>query len=254
MTALDALPVWATAALLFVLLVLACEAGVRLNRGPDDSETHEEGYLVSAALGLLALLLGFTFSLALDRYEQRRELVVSEASAIGTAWLRADILPAEAAAALRVGLVDYAETRLAMARAGEDRAAVARLDTRVMRLQRMLWRGAVVPATTVADAPAGAAVLDALTDLFAETDKRQAALAARIPLRAVTVLGLYAIITASILGYAVGRGQSNHRLATSALFALLALTCGLILDLDRPRSGAIIVSQAPLAEVRAMMR
>ena len=76
MILLDALPVWATAGLMFVLLVAACEGGSHIHRRRGEGDQAEEGHLVGAALGLLALLLGVTFSLALGRFEERRELVV----------------------------------------------------------------------------------------------------------------------------------------------------------------------------------
>lgn len=254
MSLLDALPVWATALLVFGALVLCCEAGARVHRGRGDDDVSEEGYLVSAALGLLALLLGFTFSLALDRYETRRNLVVVEANALGTAWLRADLLPDAPRAAIRDSLAAYADTRLAMAAAGEDRVRVAATEVRTARYQQVSWRLAVGAAGQLEDAPYGAALLASLNDVYDATSARHAALRTRIPGEVALVLGLYALIAAGILGYTTARGRLRHRAATTALLGLLAMTIGLIVDLDRPRSGAITVDQSPMEDVRATMR
>ncbi|TRW15082.1 bestrophin-like domain [Glacieibacterium frigidum] len=254
MTLLDALPVWLTAALLFGLLVAICEGGAHIHRDRGEADQAEEGHLVGAALGLLALLLGFTFSLALGRFEERRELVVHEANAIGTVWLRADLLAPEPRAETRRLLISYADARLQLAAAGEDAQGVAAADARTEALQRDLWRVVTPAAAVMANAPLGAATVSDLTDMFDLADARHAALRTRIPTRVVVVLALYALISAGILGYTTQRGKLRHRLATTALLALLAMTIGMVLDLDRPRSGAIVVDQSPLEDVRAAMR
>ena len=208
---------------------------------------------MSAALGLLALLLGFTFSLALDRYEQRRELVVQEANAIGTSWLRTGFVPGPAQDELKRLLRAYIDTRLAMAAAGEDQPRIDAAEARTALLQASIWASAVPALASAPSQPLAASLGSALNDMFDLASSRHAALAARIPTRVVTVLALYALIAAGILGYAIGAGRLRHRFATTALFVLLAMTIGLILDLDRSRSGAIVVSQAPMTQQRASM-
>lgn len=254
MTLINALPVWATALLVFLALLLCCEAGARVHRGRGDDDVTEEGYLVSAALGLLALLLGFTFSLALDRYETRRNLVVVEANALGTAWLRAGVLPEAPRGALRTSLAAYADTRLALAAAGEDLGQVAVAEARTATLQKVSWGLALGAVAQLGEAPYGQGLLASLNDVYDATSARHAALQTRIPGEVALVLGLYALIAAGILGYTTARGRLRHRAATTALLGLLAMTIGLIVDLDRPRSGAITVDQSPMVDVRASMR
>lgn len=254
MTLLDALPVWLTAGLLFVLLVAVCEGGAHIHRDRGDADQAEEGHLVGAALGLLALLLGFTFSLALGRFEERRELVVHEAAAISTLWLRTDLLPPPSRTEARRLLDAYADARLQLAAAGEDAAGIAAADARTEALQRSLWRVVAPAAAGAANGALGAGTVAAMTDMFDLADARHAVLRTRIPTRVVVVLALYALISAGILGYTTQRGKLRHRLATTALLALLAMTIGMVLDLDRPRSGAIVVDQSPLVDVRATMR
>jgi hypothetical protein len=253
LTLLDGLPVWWEAAVLFVTLCVACEIAGRVPGHPA-GESGKEGYLVSASLGLLSLLLGFTFSLSLSRYEIRRTLVVQEANAIATVARRADFLAPAGRDGVRAVLIRYTGTRLQLATAGEDTAAIARAEAATRAEEHSLWATAVPEVAGPAAVPAAGQMVQPLNDMFGLAATRRAALAARIPTHVVTVLGLYAIIAAAILGYAIGRGRLRHRMATTALFFLLSITVGLILDLDRPRTGVITVSQQPLLDVLADLR
>lgn len=250
MTPLDRLPVWWEAGLLFAAMIAAFELTGRLpgRSAPGDGK---EGYLVSAAVGLLALLLGFTFNLGLSHYDLRQTLVVEEANAIAEVGRRLDLLPPPARDAARPILVGYAHNRVALAQAGEDGRAIARVETASIAEQQALW-------ATVRQATAGPVaetwLVAPLDTMFGLAVSRRAALAARIPVQVTSVLGLYTVITAAILGYAIPSGRRRHRAMTTALFALLALTVGLILDLDRPRNGLIQISQQPLEAVFAQLQ
>lgn len=110
---------------LVVAFVLAALLGNRLWQPADGRAQADIGYVVSGALGLLALLIGFTFAVALDRYATRRDLVVREANAIEAAWLRTDLLTTADGAPLRAMLKDYAVSRLSFYDAGTDPALLA---------------------------------------------------------------------------------------------------------------------------------
>ena len=250
MTPLDRLPVWWEAGLLFAALVIACELAMRLPAA-GTTEGGREGYLVSAAVGLLALLLGFTFNLALSHYDLRQTLVVHEANAIADVARRVDLLAPPKRAEAKAVLVRYARSRVELAQAGEDAARIAQVEAVTGSEARTLW-AAVVP--TVPAPAAGSWLVQPLDTMFGLAVSRRAALASRIPTQVAMVLGLYAVITAAILGYAIAYGRARHRVATIALFALLAITVGLILDLDRPRNGFILISQLPLQEVLAALQ
>jgi hypothetical protein len=111
---LATLPLMGIGLVILVALLAAATIGyrghiwLRQRRGETDTESHD--HLLSAVLGLLALLLGFTFSLALNRYEARRDLVVQEANAIGTTWLRAQLLEPPNSAAMSNLLRSYLDT------------------------------------------------------------------------------------------------------------------------------------------------
>ncbi len=245
LTPLDRLPVWWEAGLLFAAMLVAFELAMRLPSTGSTGEGGKEAYLVSAAIGLLALLLGFTFNLALSHYDLRQALVVREATAIADVARRLDLLAPPQRARTKAILVRYARSRVALALAGEDRPTIARVEAMSRAEARTLW---ATVAPTVTTAGADSWLVQPLDDMFSLAVGRRAALASRIPTQVASVLGLYAVITAAILGYAIAYGRLRHRVATTALFALLAITVGLILDLDRPRNGFILINQQPLRD------
>lgn len=242
---------------LLVGMLVAREFGGWLYRSlsgaADDAkgETSDEGLIVSGVLGLLALLLGFTFSLALSRHEVRRELVVQEADAIGTAYMRAQLLDEPYRGDLGGRLAVYAKARLAF---GEASAAERDgLEARSEALQGSIWQAtvkAVEPIRSTALAGLVAGSVNSVVDLAAE---RKAALAARLPGPVLEVLVLYSLGAAIVVGYALTGMRSHHRAAALLLFGLLTLAILLILDLDRPRSGAILVPQDAMRDAVASL-
>jgi hypothetical protein len=243
--------------LLFILLVLAMEIGFR---GPRLLERlFGEGgagrpaapdHLVSAMLGLLALLLGFTFSLALNRYEARRDLVVAEANAIGTTWLRAGLVEGPAREEMRGVLKRYVDARIAWS---HDPAAVRHVD-RTQALQQRLWTSMGTVMRTDRSPTFSKALMEAMNGSFDLASARFAARSVRLPGEVLWVLVLSAALSATMLGYMMASSDRRHRVATMLLLLLLSLSLTMILDLDRSTEGAIQVSQKPLETLRASMR
>jgi hypothetical protein len=240
--------------LFMAVLAIGVEVGYRGQRWLTRHKAAEGGgapdHLLSAVLGLLALLLGFTFSLSLNRFEARRDLVVREANAIGTVWLRANLLEEPARGELRGLLQQYVDVRLAWSETEGDGHTMAATNS----LQNQLW--AVTGRAVRADSSAllSRGLMDAMNDAFDLAGSRAAARAAHIPGRVLGVLLLYAALSMVMLGYMLAAGGRPHRLATTLLLALLSLAVVVILDLDRPRDGAIQVSQQPLIDLKAGMR
>lgn len=243
--------------LCFVLLLVAArEAGVwirtrRRSAGPDTgggaARSGDEGYVVSAVLGLMALLIAFTFGLALSRYEQRRQLVVTEANALGTAYLRTSLL--RSPQPVREAMRAYGEARLDFEQHAGDDAGSAR---RIAALQAALWQttlDALQPDRQTALVPT---VLSPLNDAFDTAAARKAERAARLPNRVLITLIVYGLAAALVLGYAVP--DARLRVPSYALFAMLTLSTTLILDLDQPHTGTIQVPQTPMQEAVAAMR
>lgn len=246
-------PLWLLGLLMLLLLAGMCEAGIRLRalRPAAGARADAEGYLLSAALALLALLIAFTFSLALNRYDTRREKVIVEANAIGTAWLRAGLIEGEAGAHLRQSIARYTDIRLRLA--APESAQTAAAEAATGTAQTALWAEMTPLARTAAPA-IGSTLIASMNDMFDAASARKAERDARIPARVFEVLLLYAAMSALFVGFVLGATHRVYRVLATILFALLSLALVLIVDLDRPMRGSITVSQAPMLAVRASMR
>jgi hypothetical protein len=246
-------PLLLIAVLLFAALGLLREAGCLLRRrvAPDGSteESSDKGYLFSGMLGLLALLIAFTFSLAVDRFEARRNLVAAEANAIGTAEMRTQMLPAPDGPRLTNMLRNYARTREAYGFAqAVDRPALSRASA----AQRSeLQAAAIASLSPLATTPLGPFVGQSINSVLDIGVEREAMNDARVPLTILRALILYALLTASMLGYGLTGPRARHRGTTVIFFSLLTLAIVLILDLDRPRGGTIRIDQTPMTELVA---
>lgn len=244
------LPLVALGLFLFMLLALEASAAAQRRFAPAvrDGE-NSEGLLLSAALALLGLLIAFTFSLAISRFDARREMVVSEANAIGTAWLRAGLAAGQQDRELQQAITRYTDVRLGLS-TGRNAATVER---ETAQAQAMVWAAL---ERTIAKAPPALvnSTVMAVNEMFDAASSRKAERAAKIPARVLELLVLYAIMSAGIVGYVMSASGRRHRVVTSILFVLLALAITLILDLDRPRDGSVLVSQQPMLDARAAMR
>ena len=250
---IETAPLWQLAVCSFAFMLLAWEAGrllqARLRRSVHKDDAKDEGYILSGILGLLALLIAFTFGLALDRHETRRELVVVEANALGTAWLRTGLLanPEPLRAALREytrSRVDYSLVSSSQLRAAEN-AANAK--------QAVLWSAAITALGDQKATPLAPTILNPLNEAIDAAATRAAALDARLPASVAIILGLYALISAGMLGYVVARAGNKQRAASVLLFMMVTMSFILIEDLDRARDGAIKVSQDPMTALLTTM-
>ncbi len=243
---------------LFLSLLLTLEAGYRLGRRQANSTSaaskeHING-IQSAMLGILALLLGFTFSLALQRYDARSEAVVTEANAIGTTWLRTQLLPPAAQGPMQSALRDYVALRLAEGQTHlGDSETRGPLIERTAQMQSQLWdlaRRAVQadpgPVTT-------GLFVQALNESIDAFGSREAALQRHVPGEVLALLYLTFLLCGGIVGYAAGIGGHRPSRVSIVLVLLIVVLVFLILDLDHPRSGWVQVSQQPLLDLQATM-
>ena len=233
-------------ALVFASMVAALFVGIavrnRLARGRDDEDaSSEEGYIVSATLGLLALLLAFTFSVALDRFETRRQLVITEANAIGTSYLRAQLLDEPHRSRLSALLVAYVDNRIAL---GEAKTDTQRLLATNDALLTRIW-AAVAAAAPSANARGMVVPLNQTFNQLIDLDtERKVARLARVPSEVFVVLFLYLVMTAGMLGFVLE--DSRRRAAAGVLFVLMTVSITLIVDLNGPVSGMVVESQEPM--------
>ena len=247
------LQLWVIGGACFVLLLCARELGSLLRRWHDarraEEHTSEEEFSMTSVLGLLALLIGFTFSLALQRYETRRELVILEANAIGTTWLRMDLLEAAQRDPLRALLRRYVEARVGvgMARTADEQAAANR---RSDLLQQRLWDATIAALAPARNTATSVLVLATLNDAIDQAGARKAAREASVPARLLRVLLVYGLVAAGMIGYQ----RSHFRAASTMILLLFTLAGTLILDLDRPATGGITVPQQPMLDLQRSIR
>lgn len=236
-----------------VLVMASAELGFyfgRRHRQNSDPDARSQISMIEGALlAMLGLLLGFTFSMAVSRYEVRYDLTVREANAISTALLRAEALPQAAYEATRSRFRVYADSRLEYVEAGVDEAKIEAALAKTARLQKAIWKTAQEAAK--AGGPAGVGLyLMALTDLFDFVETRRAALENTVPVSMWVVLYLVTLLACGALGF--GAGLSGRRLTLGMIFLplLMAILLTLLLDLDHPRQGMIRVPQNSILRFR----
>jgi hypothetical protein len=241
----------------FVLSVVAMAAcalvgAVLARRGVIAAEARESFNVVqTVTLTLLGLIIGFTFSMALTRYDQRKNYEEDEANAIGTEVVRADLLPAGDTTRVRALLVRYLDLRLAFYEA-TDAAQVREIDASTGRLQAELWATVRAPALAQ-PTQVSALVVSGMNDVLNSQGYTQAAWWNRIPPAAWVLLGLLALGSNLLVGIGVSRTRGE-----TALLLVLPVVVGisfvLIADIDSPRGGFIHVVPQNLLDLAASLR
>ena len=250
---LDLLPLWAVFIVILLVVLLSVEFGYRLGkyrrRRREEEKEAPLGTMVGATLGLLAFILAFTFSLAASRFDNRRQLVLDEADAVGTTYLRAGMLP-ERGQQVRDLLREYVAARLDALQPGKFVEGIRRSED----TQQKVW----TEAETVGQKNPNAITvglfvqsLNQMIDLHAA--RMQAALRSRIP--GAIWLGLFAVAGLSLatMGYHAGLSGTRRSLAIVAVAVTFAVVIELIADLDRPQEGVLRVSQQALLDVQRSM-
>jgi hypothetical protein len=233
-------------ALGLVLVMLGClEAGRRLGQRriarDGAGATSGLGPIDGAIFGLLGLLIAFTFSGAAQRFDARRDLIVQEANAIGTAYLRLDLLAPEARDSLRGAFRRYLDSRLAIATAIGNPAAVSAATARSNALQNDIWRAAV-PACRADASPAPCTLLlPALNEMFDITTTRTMAGRTHPPPVIYAMLFGLAAASAALAGFSMGGARTRNWLHMLGLAATMGIAVYVILDIEYPRLGLIRV-------------
>jgi len=221
--------------------------GARKRRLTDD-ERKDFDVVQSATLTLLALIIGFSFSMAVTRYDLRKSYEEAEANAIGTEYVRADLLPADDVASARKLLREYLDRRIAFYSARDDRT-VARIDEDTRKLQGELWSAILRPANAQPN-PVMALVVSGMNDVLNSQGYTQAAWLNRIPVAAWLMMGVIAIAANLMVGY----GARRSRALLFSLPVIGSVAFLLIADIDSPRGGLIRVRPQNLIALSHSMR
>ncbi len=238
----------------FIVLALSARLGVFLGnrlRLPEGAVRDDFGIIQGATLTLLGLIIGFTFSMALNRYDQRKNLEEEEASAIGTEYARAGLFPPGDTAKVRPLLIAYLEQRVAFYEAGnfDD---TSKIDAQTAKLQADLW--SVVQAAAVAQPTAIVALAVAgMNDVLNSQGYTQAAWWNRIPIAAWGLMGMIALFANALVGFGARDAKRESKLLL-ILPLVVAIAFFLIADIESPRGGTIRVHPHNLINLAASLR
>jgi hypothetical protein len=219
---------------LFVAVQIGAIAG-RKFRSPDE-ERDDLNTVINASLTLLALIIGFSFSMAVSRYDQRKNYEEEEANAIGTEYVRADLLPAADAAKIRSLLVQYLDQRL-LFYTTRDPKRLEQVGSETAKLQSEMW-AIVQNAAASSPTPIVALAVAGMNDVLNRQGYTQAAWWNRIPDGAWALMGALAVCCCALIGYDSYRRRA---LLVTVLPFVLSLAFFLISDIDSPRRGVIRV-------------
>ena len=250
---LDPFPLWTllpiTITIAFVSVELGFRAALYRKQRTDEPEAPSAG-MVGATLGLLAFMLAFTFGLAGTRFEARRQIVQTEANAISTAYLRADLLPEPMKTDSKALLKEYVEARLAGTNPGKLAESISRSED----IQKRLWSQTVLAIQKEKSV---------VTSLFSQSvnqlieihsQRITAVLRSRIP--AAIWIGLYLVLILAMaaVGYQEGMASKRRSIAIITLVCGFSIVMFLITDLDRPGHGYLQINQEAMMEAKKVMQ
>ena len=243
---------------LFVLLVGLFYGGAELGyrygcriaeRAGAEAHAHV-ATIEGALLGLLALLLGFAFAMAVNRFDVRKQLVMEESNDLQTTFLRAQLLPDRyRVESLRL-LREYVDSRVAYFQAGTDREKMRGALERTNGLQIRLWQTAVAASRENSEEVTTGYYIESLNGLIDDHTKRLAAMENHVPEFILLLLFFVATMTIGVTGYSSGLKRTRLRVLRAILVILVAATLLVIVDLDRPRRGLITVSEGGMLQLQ----
>ena len=227
---------------LFIGMSLFFTIGHRLGRRrlqKEDTSPEVSSAIIGALFALLGLLLAFTFSGAYSRFDARRQLIVQEANAIGTAYLRLDLLPVPAQAPLRERFREYATSRAILYdKIGDNRALTNEL-ARASALQREIWTQGVAASKGPEYQSARMLLLPALNEMIDIVTTRTVAIQTHTPLHIFFIMFAIALACAGLTGYRTSISEHPSHFYNVLLSAITACILYLILDIEYPGFGLI---------------
>jgi hypothetical protein len=238
----------------FALMVAATEVGYRLGRKfearvPENTKS-QVSTVEAAILGVLALLLGFTMSMAVSRYDGRRQLTLEEADALGTACLRTQLVSAPEGPEIASLLRRYINVRVQYGTVGNDLGRLIDLHTQTGQLQTELWTRIVPYAQQDANPVRTGLLLQSLNEAFDLETARWIAFQNHVPESVIYVNGVVGLLSVMLVGYAFGVNGRRNFFSMCLLALSITLVLAVIIDLDRPRSGFIRGSQQPMIDLQ----
>jgi hypothetical protein len=241
----------------FVAITVLLDVGYRLGRRHSESSAHEGlGTIEAAVFGLLGLLLAFSIAGGASRLDLRRQLIVEEANAIGTAYLRLDLLAAADQPEMRRLFREYLDSRLRVYQKLPDLPAAEQEMEHAAGIQQKIWSGAVAASRTSNTSVIAIVLLPALNQMTDITTSRSVALRTHLPSLILNLLIAVVLLSAFLAGYAMAKRGSRSWLHILVYALSITFTIYTVIDLDYPRSGLIRLEAADnvLAKLRDSIR
>lgn len=251
------LDLWLILAATIGFFLFGDEIGFRLGRRkrPTVSEDARSQVITiqGAVLGLLALLLGFTFSMAMTRFEVRKQQILEESNAIGTTYLRAQLMPEAQRKEVSALLRRYVEVRLQFYQADIDQQGFQQARAQTERLQLQLWSQAAAWGDKDPRAIPAGLFLQSLNEVIDLHSKGITALENHVPEIILVLLYFVALAATGLIGYGAGLAGRRNFVVTMVASVLIAAVILVIIDLDRPRRGLIKVGLGRMVELRSSL-
>jgi hypothetical protein len=250
----DAFPLWVFFVGAMACALLSLEMGFRLGRWRHDRVVDEKaaavGTMVAAILGLLAFMLAFTFGMATSRFDARRQIVLEESNAIGTAYLRARLLPEPQRSEIGKLLRDYVDVRIGAVEA----QTLAEGRARSEKLQEQLWSQATAAAEKNPASIMTGLFIQSLNEVIDVHAKRLVAVQSRIP--STIWITLFALTVSGMVSTGYQAGLSATRRSPEVFLLVLAFACVLylVVDFDRAHEGLLRVSQQSMLDLQQSMK
>jgi len=249
-------PIWIPILTILLLSLGAGELGFRFARSRQLSDPERDivNTLRTSTLGLVALLLGFSFAITSARHNDRSRLVMDEANAIGTCYLRAALLAEPARSEIRTALRRYTDVRIESFERGLDRREFERLATAMHAALNEMWSGVAHAMSADRQLALASAIVPAANEVIDLSATREWIRTYHMAPSVVWLLALSIILCGAMTGHALGEAGRRHVGLSLGLNLLILMVAFVVLDFDRPRRGVIRVDQTPLIEVRESMR
>jgi len=249
---------WIVPCVFFGSMLAAGEGGFRFGRSAQ-SRTAEKvkaqmSVVEASILGILALQLGFTMSMAVSRFEGRKQLVLEEANAIGTSYLRTQLLPRPQGTEIAKLLNAYIDARVRFVEVGEDQDRIEDARKEAVRLQDKFWSVAVDYAQKDPDTVRAGLLLQSLNRIIDLESARWMAFNNHVPATVIYVNAMLALLAVNLVGYAFGLEGQRQVFSMCLLVLSLTVVLAVIIDLDRPCRGFIWVGQQPMTDLQHQVR
>ena len=236
------IPIYLLSAIIFFLVLFFNWAGFKFKKWQLEKYPglvpEDLGSVEGSMLGAMALLLGFTFSIAISKFETRRQITVEEANDIGTALLRCDMYPDSVRNPLRADFKEYIETRIAYYAVGDDEEKIKQELVKAGGISDRIWKRVALQAQNRENIAITAQMVPAVNAMIDIVTTRDTSRISRVPRLVLFVLLALVLISSFVLGSDYN-GKKRNKILIFCYALAMTLTLDLITELDRPREGLI---------------